>query len=68
MLCSMESPKEPIASGSEEPRPPVFLTPQQEEQKRRVAKHFKEGQERLREKVAEAERLGVPLHDLLPVN
>jgi len=44
------------------------MTPQQEEASLRFNKALDAGMARLREKVKEAERLGVPLHYLVPVN
>lgn len=64
----MQSPADKTSSGERKPSPPVSLTPQQEEAKRRFAEQTDAGMARLREKVKEAERLGVPLHKIVPVS
>lgn len=47
---------------------PVSITPEQEEASRRFDEAWDKGMARGREMLAEAERVGIPLHYLIPVN
>lgn len=64
----MKSPKENISFGETPPSPPVSLTPQEEEEDRKFWEGFDAAMARVREKAKEAERRGIPLHEIVPVN
>lgn len=64
----MTSPADKTSLGKLKPSPPVSLTPQQVETKRRFKELLDAGMARAQEKAKEAERLGIPLHKLIPIH
>lgn len=64
----MKSPQDKTDLGELKPCLPVSITPQEEAEQRRFSEAFTAGVAKGVEKLKEAERLGVPLHKLVPVN